>query len=38
MTSHHKHSFIATTGTSVLFILVTTLFFMWEIPNNLNRK
>ena len=35
MANHQKNSFIAA-GTIVPFILVTTLFFMWGIPNNLN--
>jgi MFS transporter, FHS family, L-fucose permease len=35
MPDHRKHSFL-TAGTIIPFILVTTLFFMWGIPNNLN--
>ncbi len=35
MTNPRKSVFIAS-GTLVPFILVTTLFFMWGIPNNLN--
>ena len=35
MQDHQKHKFI-TAVTLIPFILVTTLFFMWGIPNNLN--
>ncbi len=35
MANHQKSSFI-TSGAILPFILVTTLFFMWGIPNNLN--
>ena len=32
---YQKYSFISA-GTIIPFVLVTTLFFMWGIPNNLN--
>ena len=35
MQKHHKYNFILA-GTILPFVLVTTLFFMWGIPNNLN--
>jgi FHS family L-fucose permease-like MFS transporter len=35
MVNQQKYSFI-TAGTIVPFVLITTLFFMWGIPNNLN--
>ncbi len=35
MTNHQKSNFISP-GALLPFILVTTLFFMWGIPNNLN--